>query len=110
MQTASQQHAACSVRLPSANDNTYNKAPCQTQARGFFYVVHVTFFAGSAMYAVNIIARSLVALVGLFIALGEISVGTLGSPFQETFGIVVFLFGALRVAQFITRSRNEDAE
>lgn len=62
------------------------------------------------MYAVNIIARSLVALVGLLIAFGEISVGTLGSPFQETFGIVVFLFGALRVAQFITRSRNADTE
>jgi len=44
------------------------------------------------MYAVNIIARSLVALVGLLIAFGEISVGNLGSPFQETFGIVVFLF------------------
>jgi hypothetical protein len=62
------------------------------------------------MYAINIIARALVAIVGLLIALGEISVGDLGSPFQETFGIVVFLFGAFRVVQFIARSRDEDPE
>lgn len=60
------------------------------------------------MYAVNIIARALVALVGIFIALGQIPVGNFGSPFQETFGIVVFLFGVLRVAQFVVRNRNED--
>ena len=59
------------------------------------------------MYAINIIARALVAVVGLLIAFGEISVGDLGSPFQETFGIVVFLFGAFRVVQFIARSRDE---
>ncbi len=50
------------------------------------------------------------AIVGLLIALGEISVGDLGSPFQETFGIVVFLFGAFRVVQFIARSRDEDED
>lgn len=61
------------------------------------------------MYTVNIIARALVAIVGLLIAFGQIQVGTLGSPFQETFGIVVFLFGAFRVVQFIARSRNEDS-
>ncbi len=62
------------------------------------------------MYAINIIARALVAIVGLLIAFGEISVGDLGSPFQETFGIVVFLFGAFRVVQFIARSRDEDED
>ena len=61
------------------------------------------------MYAVNIIARALVAIVGLLIAFGELHVGMLGSPFQETFGIVVFLFGAFRVVQFISRSRDEEA-
>lgn len=62
------------------------------------------------MYAINIIARALVAVVGLLIALGEISVGDLGSPFQETFGIVVFLFGAFRVVQFIARSKDDGDE
>lgn len=62
------------------------------------------------MYAINIIARALVAVVGLLIAFGEISVGDLGSPFQETFGIVVFLFGAFRVVQFIVRSRDDGDE
>lgn len=62
------------------------------------------------MYVINILARALVALVGLLIAIGEITVGNLGSPFQETFGIVVFLFGAFRVAQFISRSRDESSD
>lgn len=60
------------------------------------------------MYAINIIARALVAVVGLLIAFGGMTVGNLGSPFQETFGVVVFLFGALRVVQFISRNRNEE--
>lgn len=61
------------------------------------------------MYAINIVARVLVAVVGLLIAIGEITVGNLGSPFQETFGVVVMLFGAFRVVQFISRSRDEDS-
>lgn len=63
------------------------------------------------MYALNILARALVAVVGLSIALGMLAVGDFGSPLQETFGGVVFLFGLYRLVSYIYRSRqHEDDE
>ena len=54
------------------------------------------------MFAVNIISRSLVILVGVGIAFGFPPFDAAPSPFHEIFGSVVCLFGAYRLTTFWT--------
>ncbi|RPI68842.1 MAG: hypothetical protein EHM43_03660 [Ignavibacteriae bacterium] len=53
------------------------------------------------MTIVNIVARSLVALVGIGIAFGLGPAEGAPSPFHEIFGTVVFLFGTYRLITYI---------
>lgn len=62
------------------------------------------------MYVLNIIVRALVALVGLSIALGYFTLTGMESPLQETFGVVVLLFGVYRVVNYISRSRQHEQD
>lgn len=62
------------------------------------------------MDVINIATRVLVVLVGIAIFFGFPPVYGLGSPFQEVFGLVVILFGALRLVMYLTKRKRRDDE
>jgi hypothetical protein len=59
------------------------------------------------VFAVNLVTRSLILLVGIGIAFGIPPFSGLLSPLHEIFGKVVILFGAYRLALLYYRQRQE---
>lgn len=62
------------------------------------------------MHVVNIIVRSLVVVVGLLLLLGVSPFSGLSSPLQEVFGVVVLLFGILRLVLYLSGRRRQSLE
>lgn len=59
------------------------------------------------MYLINILARVCVIAVGLLMLVGELSLFPAESTLNETFGLIVMLFGVYRLVQYLTLRRND---
>ncbi len=59
------------------------------------------------MHVINVVAKALVLVVGLCIAIGIEPSNQLPSPMREIFGVVVTLFGAYRLATYFFARRRE---
>lgn len=60
------------------------------------------------MTALNVVVRFAVIVVGALMLLGVLSAFPPGSPLNETFGIIVVLFGLYRMVQYVSlRQRRE---
>lgn len=57
------------------------------------------------MTALNIVVRSAVILIGAMMFMGVLSAFPAGSPLNETFGIIVVLFGIYRMVQYVSLRR-----
>ncbi len=64
----------------------------------------------TALHLLNILSRSAVIVVGILMFMGFLSLFPADSPLNETFGIIVSLFGAYRMAQYLSARKREDHE
>lgn len=62
------------------------------------------------MHVANIILRSLVLVVGVLLLLSIPPFTGLSSPLQEVFGVVVLLFGVLRLVLYLSSRRRQSLE
>ena len=62
------------------------------------------------MFAINILSRSLVILIGVGIAFSFPPFESAPSPFHEIFGSVVCLFGGYRLATYVSNYRRINTE
>jgi hypothetical protein len=56
-------------------------------------------------HVLNYVARAVVVIVGVFLAVGGVPVPPESEPFTRTFGVVMALFGVYRIAWYSWRSR-----
>lgn len=60
------------------------------------------------MTVLNIVVRSAIIIIGVMMLSGFLSAFPAGSPLNETFGIIVALFGIYRMVQYVSlRQRRE---
>lgn len=59
------------------------------------------------MHVANILARTAVVVVGVLILVGELPLFSQESPLNETFGIIVVLFGLYRLVQYLSNRRHD---
>lgn len=57
------------------------------------------------MHVANVLARTAVIVVGVLILVGELPLFATDSPLNETFGIIVVLFGLYRLVQYLSNRR-----
>ncbi len=57
------------------------------------------------MTFLNIVVRSSVIVIGVMMFSGFLSAFPAGSPLNETFGIIVALFGIYRMVQYVSLRR-----
>jgi hypothetical protein len=62
----------------------------------------------TVLHLLNILSRGAVAGVGVLMFAGLLSPFPADSPVNETFGIIVTLFGAYRMAQYLSASGRDD--
>lgn len=61
-------------------------------------------------HTLNILVRTAVFVVGLLMVVGALSLFPEPSPLNETFGVIVVLFGSYRMVQYLSarkRSQND---
>ena len=64
----------------------------------------------TVLHLLNILSRSAVIAVGVLMFAGFLSLFPADSPLNETFGIIVSLFGAYRMALYVSAHRHGDHE
>ena len=62
------------------------------------------------LHTLNILSRSAVILVGVLMLAGVVSLFPEESPLNETFGIIVTLFGTYRLVPYLLAHRRDDRE
>lgn len=60
------------------------------------------------MIALNLVVRSAVIIIGVMMVMGILSAFPDGSPLNQTFGVIVVLFGIYRMVQYVSLRRREE--
>lgn len=60
------------------------------------------------MTVLNLVVRSAVIIIGAMMSVGILSAFPDGSPLNQTFGVIVVLFGIYRMVQYLSLRRREE--
>ncbi|MBU3699727.1 MAG: hypothetical protein FGM33_06920 [Candidatus Kapabacteria bacterium] len=64
----------------------------------------------TALFLINVLARVGVVAVGLLLLTGQLSLFSTDTSLNETFGLIVVLFGLYRLIQYLSIRKNDPDE
>ncbi|MBU3678452.1 MAG: hypothetical protein FGM32_02445 [Candidatus Kapabacteria bacterium] len=62
------------------------------------------------MTALNVVIRSAVIVLGAMMVMGVLSAFPAESPLNQTFGVIVVLFGIYRMVHYVSLRRREERD